>query len=122
MDIRCNFISMILHASHQNILRKIMFSKFIVKAFFVVSVSSFSISAMANVIICDEGKVVLGDSLEKFNKVCLKANNIKSNSSGMRQVGKNNTVVRFHKFIKTFSNGSSVHFLFLDEKLAFIIQ
>lgn len=90
-------------------------------AFLTLSLT-LPIVSQANVIICDEGKVTIGDSLNKFERLCLKSENIKRGTSGMRPLGAKQATIQFDKFKKTFPDGSSVHFLFIDKKLAFVMD
>ena len=81
---------------------------------------SFDLSANAFVV-CAKGKIKIGDSYTKFVDYCGKTK-INYKAGGARKLGKKNTLMMFTTFIITYPDKSSLRFVFLDEKLAFIFD
>ena len=73
---------------------------------------SFQCSAINNDFFCPKGKVSIGDSFEKYEKICGKHKG--SFESGVRNFK------RFKTFIKTYPDKSKVRFVFIENKLTFI--
>lgn len=89
------------------------------KVIFVVF-GLFSFFSEANgVVVCTKGKVSIGDSYDKYISYCGQP---KRSEHGMRILGKNNNITSFSIIKKRYPDKSTVSFIFLDKKLAFILD
>ncbi|RVR04708.1 hypothetical protein EOL34_26190, partial [Enterobacter hormaechei] len=84
----------------------------------LIILAIFSSSAISSeFIICNKGKIEVGDHYDKFIQYCGQPKNF---SGGMTKLGKNGIVMSFKKIQQKYDDGSSASYIFLDDILAFI--